>query len=844
MVVVVYNEPPSAPTGLTATVNGFDVALTWNSNSEPDLSGYNLYRDGELVNSPIPITPQQGTASASNYSGYASRAFDSNPGTYWYCYGYGSPVWWEVDLISPELINHIEIHWGSRLDSQGNEILYAGEDYEIQVWSGYAWITQTKVTGNSAKDNTFDYKPSYRTNKIRIYINQTTDSSSSKQVRIVEVGVIKDVLIPQASSSDNPGDGVHHYKVTAVDYYGFESTPSDEARAEVGDVTAPSAPQNLTATSSGSDIILTWSPNSETDLAGYNIYKNSVQGWIKINPSLIHTNAYNDTNLPSGTYNYRVTAWDAAGNESQPSNEATATVQDLIPPSKPEIFFPTSSGLPITLFSDRTDISGISDPGSTVTLYKNGVSTGSTMALTSDLTESFNFNMEIWGSVSPDGKILAYEGTDGFIWRQTLATGDRKQIAQGYYPQWSPNGEKLSYFFEDNNGNYHIGIYDVIKGSSLPFNGGTETSNEYDSSWSFDGNKIAFISNKGGTLDAWLLDLSSGLMSQVTSGLNLYTLRLSPDGNKLAYSVTQNIFVKDLANGNTIQADTNAEPWYFEWSTDSKRLAFTSYRNSNANIFVMDTETNAQTQITDSANDEMYPSWSPDGRSIVYQKIDQTGNNSIEIASLQTIGQQRLLKENLGSLYYLSWLRSGKIAYIDPTGLKMISLIGHFNFENVSLDPGENIFYVTAMDGTGNVSPSSDEIYINFSPQLPDLEITPEDIFIYPAAPIVGEEVAITVIYRNKGQIEAKDTTLDIYLWDSRGNVNLLKSETIPSIEPGSEEWIDLSLNTTGMTGTNQIIAVIDPEDRIAEVSEDNNDAIREFFVAAQEGLFMTTTLA
>jgi hypothetical protein len=51
--VVVDNLPPAPPSGLVATVAGgsADVALIWNPNSEPDLDGYLLYRDGALVNS-------------------------------------------------------------------------------------------------------------------------------------------------------------------------------------------------------------------------------------------------------------------------------------------------------------------------------------------------------------------------------------------------------------------------------------------------------------------------------------------------------------------------------------------------------------------------------------------------------------------------------------------------------------------------------------------------------------------------------------------------------------------------------------------------------------------------
>ncbi|MGH9391661.1 MAG: fibronectin type III domain-containing protein, partial [Vicinamibacteria bacterium] len=50
--VVIDNLPPAAPTGLTAIQQGAtsDVLARWNPNTEPDLLGYLLYRDGRLAN--------------------------------------------------------------------------------------------------------------------------------------------------------------------------------------------------------------------------------------------------------------------------------------------------------------------------------------------------------------------------------------------------------------------------------------------------------------------------------------------------------------------------------------------------------------------------------------------------------------------------------------------------------------------------------------------------------------------------------------------------------------------------------------------------------------------------
>ena len=335
MVVVVYNEAPSAPTELITSVENYNVDLSWNPNSEPDVAGYNLFREGDKVNLPLAVTSGSLLASSSYSSNVPSRAFDSNPSTYWGSYrSYGTftPAWWEIDLPSPELINHMEIHWGSSLDSEGNELLYAGKDYEIQVWSGYAWITQTKVAGNNERENVFDFKPSYRTDKIRIYVTGTTDPNVSKQVRIAEVGISRDNLITQTSYTDlNLSDGFYRYKITAVDDYGFESPASDEVLTAVGDTIPPSAPRNLVAMASETSVGLTWDANSEPDLAGYNIYRNTPQGWIRVNTSVMTVNTYTDLNLANGTYRYRVTAVDTANNESMPSSEASADISLPLP---------------------------------------------------------------------------------------------------------------------------------------------------------------------------------------------------------------------------------------------------------------------------------------------------------------------------------------------------------------------------------------------------------------------------------------------------------------------------------------------------------------------------------
>jgi hypothetical protein len=98
------------------------------------------------------------------------------------------------------------------------------------------------------------------------------------------------------------------------------------------DVFPPAAPTGLQAVFSGVGqapfVDLVWSPDSEADLTGYNIYRREEGGAsVKLNSEPMKTPAYRDTNVRSGKkYSYSVSAVDGRGNESARSEEATEQV--------------------------------------------------------------------------------------------------------------------------------------------------------------------------------------------------------------------------------------------------------------------------------------------------------------------------------------------------------------------------------------------------------------------------------------------------------------------------------------------------------------------------------------
>lgn len=896
MVVVVYNEPPATPTGLAASVENYNVNLAWNANTEPDLSGYNIYRNGEKVNAPIPVTSGTVTVSSSYYNP-PSYAFDGNPGTYWespYSYGPFNPLWWELDLPSAELINQVEVRWGSGADYQGNAILYAGKDFEIQVWSGYAWITQVKAAGNSSIDNNFDFNPSYRTNKVRLYITDTADPNSSKQVRISEVSILRDTHVTQPSYADvNLPDHNYNYKVAAVDYYGFESPLSGAAEAAVGDVFPPSVPLSLTAAASDSNVALNWNANAEPDLKGYNVYRKTQNGWIKLNAAIVTTNAYTDFNLKNGAYTYRVAAMDEAGNEGSPSNEASADVYvlppDTLPQSVPVIYFPTVSGMPIISIKDKTDISGSGAPGSVVELFRDSVSLGKTTAIMAEGVQSYSLDDGIRTyniSISPDGKKLAYV-LEGSLWINDLNSGNKIRVMQNsYFSVWSPDSTKLAYDFEDDLENTHIGIYDVDTASTTLL---TEDSgvNELHPPWSSDGNRVAFGSDRSGSMDIWVKDFVTGADIQVTSGVEFYDVQLSPDGNKVAYSAYNentecvDVYLTDINTKKVslVDASCSEEPSFY-WSPDSNILSLDIYNEdedsvivlfdsgsgnqpritlpgsggvwspdggrlafSYAGIIVFDIKTGLQTQITTPGYDDYSPVWSPDGKFIAFERWVSYGHNSIMVTKSDAQGQERALNQNLSGYEYFAWTKAGDVVYTDKNTLNLTHYGGYFNFKDVQLDLGGNLFYTVAADSLGSVSQPSDAISVTFSTNLmPDFEITADDIFVYPQYPKPGEEAAIYVTVRNKGGVDATDVEADIYLLDVEGNLGLVRSAIISYIATASSEVVGINLNGLKI-GDNKFFAVIDPQDKIKELDESNNYAENEFVVGNLEGVLISTVL-
>jgi hypothetical protein len=124
-------------------------------------------------------------------------------------------------------------------------------------------------------------------------------------------------------------------RVASLDLAGrsveVQGVPSEAVEVTTTDVFPPAVPQGLVAVadSAAGAIDLSWTPDSDSDLAAYRVYRREVQGSLPAQrvASVGVETSFRDTALqPEHAYAYSVSAVDQSGNESKRSPEVEETL--------------------------------------------------------------------------------------------------------------------------------------------------------------------------------------------------------------------------------------------------------------------------------------------------------------------------------------------------------------------------------------------------------------------------------------------------------------------------------------------------------------------------------------
>lgn len=240
-------------------------------------------------------------------------------------------------------------------------------------------------------------------------------------------------------------------------------------------------------------------------------------------------------------------------------------------------------------------------------------------------------NPEVY-AVAPDGS-----GEERVLTDNPVRDGD---------PSWSPDGTRIAFeSYRDDGSELYVMNWDGTGVTRLTFNGPAE---DRGSSWSPDGSKIAFHSARfpatgpgHSSLEIFTMNADGSNQTRLTENTFQDSLpSWSPDGSKIAFTTNRDggdfeIYVMNADGSNPTRLTSSpGEDAHPMWSPDGSKITFHSRRTGNLDIFVMNADGTDVTQVTDTPTFEYFPVWSPDGTRISFtgNTIDQSNFDVYDMA--------------------------------------------------------------------------------------------------------------------------------------------------------------------------------------------------------------------
>jgi Tol biopolymer transport system component len=265
-----------------------------------------------------------------------------------------------------------------------------------------------------------------------------------------------------------------------------------------------------------------------------------------------------------------------------------------------------------------------------------------------------------------------------------------------------------------------------------------------------DGSEIAFISDRLGTDDVWVMDSNGNFHVDLTDTASFYEAQptWTEDRSKIAYLGDGGVHVMDADGSNDTTLPNTGDVFDPAWSPDGEQIAFSRSGGLYSEIWIMDADGSDQTKVTDNDATELVdsgPAWSPDGAQIVFTR--------------QTFGP----------------VSTEALALVGPGGGSVVPITDHGVEPDWSPD-GDRIVFTSFKDGDW-------EIYVVDADGANEDNLTDEDsVDTSPSWSPDGSRIAYE-------RLEVGSDWNDIYVMDADGSGKLNYTEGSDFVDETDPDW-------------------------------------------------------
>ena len=294
-----------------------------------------------------------------------------------------------------------------------------------------------------------------------------------------------------------------------------------------------------------------------------------------------------------------------------------------------------------------------------------------------------------WGGTpawTPDGTEIVFSSNRGGplnLWRVSASGGSPRPVAGvssiAYAPSISRKGNMLAYEHATlSSGIWRISLKDGAHSSGQPTRLiGARGMINTRPSFSPDGKKVVFESDRLGFSDIWYCDNDGSNCTQLTSLHGTAgTARWSPDGHRIAFEFQSqhyyDVYVLEVPDGRprrlvTFPEGDNGAP---NWSRDGKWIYFySSHEKGPLQLWKVPFQGGTPVRVT--KNGGVYATESEDGRFLYYSKMEQSGIWRMPL----TGGEEERVLDQPEGFHWFDWvLASGGVYFVNDVDAEKLRI--------------------------------------------------------------------------------------------------------------------------------------------------------------------------